>query len=167
MTAEKLHRLNLTTCADLQTVSLLELSHQFGKKLGQRLYEQCRGIDLRCVEPNRIRKSLSVEKTFSQDITHIQACLGIISELHNKLLQRIQEVASHRDIKSQYVKIKFNDFKLITAEAASNEVNLDKYHLLLRESYARQEKPIRLLGLGIHFHNEKPEQPAAVQQTLL
>lgn len=167
VTAEKLHRLHLITCADLQTVSLMELSHQLGKKLGQRLYEQCRGIDLRCVEPNRIRKSLSVEKTFSQDITSIQACLSTISELHQKLLQRIQEVAPHRDIKSQYVKIKFNDFKLITAEAASCEVNLDKYHILLQESYVRHKKPIRLLGLGIHFQDAKRSQIIPVQQILL
>jgi len=165
--AEKLHRLNLLTCADLQKLSLLELSNQVGKKLGQRLYEQCRGIDSRCVEPNRIRKSLSVEQTFSKDISHIQACSSIINALHDKLLQRIQEVASCRDIKSQYVKIKFNDFKLITAEVASNEVNLDKYHVLLCESYAQQEKPIRLLGLGIHFQAEKQHtQFIPIQQTL-
>lgn len=153
VTAEKLHRLGLKTCADLQRLSLAELIEQFGK-LGQRFYEQCRGIDQRPVEPNRIRKSLSVERTFPQDIVDLETCLGIIKELCQQLSIRVQEVAPQRMIKNQYLKIKFSDFKQTTAEMANQAINLEHYLALFRKSY-NQNKPIRLLGLGVHFADEE------------
>ena len=153
VTAEKLYSMNLKNCADLQKLSFTELTQQFGK-LGQQLYEQCRGIDHRRVEPNRIRKSLSVERTFWQDINDLETCINIISELYQKMLSRIQESASDRVVKNQYIKIKFSDFKLVSAEITSNGIDLAQYMALFRETYAQQKKPIRLLGLGVHFHSE-------------
>lgn len=60
VTAQKLHQQGMVTCRDIQPYTCLELQHKWGK-LGQRLYELCRGVDERSVEPNRIRRSLSVE----------------------------------------------------------------------------------------------------------
>lgn len=154
VTAKKLHNLNLKTCSDLQKLSLSELASQFGK-LGQTLYEQCRGIDCRQVEPNRIRKSLSVEQTFPQDINNIDTCLHIINELYSKLMLRVQEAESRYPIKNQYIKLKFSNFKLTTSETISTEINLELFRELFREAYEREKKSIRLLGLGIHFNPEK------------
>lgn len=150
VTAEKLHRLNLRTCEDLQKITLAELIDQFGR-FGLSLYYQCRGIDDRPIKPDRIRKSLSVECTFPQDIPNIEAGLGYIHELYHRLMQRIQRSAADRPIKNQCIKIKFFDFKTITAETVSHEVNLQRYMLLLQEAYAKVNKPIRLLGMGVHF----------------
>ncbi len=155
VTAQKLHKMNLKTCADLQKFSLLELTQQFGK-LGQNLYEQCRGMDHRNVEPNRVRKSLSVERTFAQDIRNLDDCLNIINELCERLIKRVQESAPNLAIKNQYIKIKFNDFKQTSAEIISQEINLDRYLTLFRDAYLREVKPIRLLGLGVHFQDKKP-----------
>ena len=46
VTAENLHGLGIKNCADLQKLSLNDLKSTFGK-LGQYLYEQCRGRDYR------------------------------------------------------------------------------------------------------------------------
>lgn len=44
-TTQKLNNLTLKTCADLQQVPMVKLQHDFGKKLGETLYQYCRGID--------------------------------------------------------------------------------------------------------------------------
>lgn len=44
-TTQKFNNLGLKTCADLQQVSLSKLQQEFGKKLGETLYQNCRGID--------------------------------------------------------------------------------------------------------------------------
>lgn len=150
VTAARLHQLGLKTCCDLQKLSYENLIARFGK-LGQHLYNQCRGIDERAVEPNRVRKSLSVERTFSRDLSNIEDCLKIIHDLYGKLLQRIQESAPERMIKNQCIKIKFNNFQITTAETLSHEINLENYLKLFRETYRKYPRPIRLLGLGLHF----------------
>jgi DNA polymerase-4 len=164
VTAEKLHRLGLKTCADLQKIPLSDLANQFGK-LGHYLYQQCHGLDNRSVEPNRIRKSLSVERTFSQNIIDIDECINILTELYNKLKQRIEESALNRVIKSQFIKIKYSNFQLTTAETSVVTLNLANYLSLFNTTYVRNSKPIRLLGIGVHFH--EPEKiKGYIQQKL-
>ena len=52
------------------------------------------------------------------------------------------------------IKIKFNDFKLMTAEIQSSTLNLEQFLSLFTTLYARNTKPIRLLGLGISFKEQ-------------
>ena len=66
VTANKIHSLNINNCADLQKLSISDMVQYFGS-FGVKLYQQCRGIDNRIVEPNQIRKSLSVETKFIID----------------------------------------------------------------------------------------------------
>lgn len=150
VTAEKMYQRNLRTCFDLQKLSLTELRDQFGK-LGENLYEQCRGIDRRSVDPNRIRKSLSVERTFMHDLQNLEECLKTLPELYDKLVQRLQAATPYPAIKSQYIKIKFNDFKLTSTEMSSRAAILNLYEKLIKDTYTKDCKPVRLLGLGVHF----------------
>lgn len=151
ITAEKLHRLGLKTCYDLQQYSLPDLTHYFGK-LGQHLYEQARGVDHRLVEANRERKSLSVERTFAKDIDDVNACIAILEKLHHELNQRLSATAEQHSIKNQFIKIKFSDFKRTTAESISNQAGFEQYLTLFQNAY-NDNKAIRLLGLGVHFHS--------------
>lgn len=151
ITAQKLHRLKIATCADLQNWSLADLTERFGK-LGQRLYHQCRGIDERSVIPDRERKSLSVEQTFAKDKSNLAECRDIIMTLYQQLSDRLANSMPRRSIKNQFVKIKLNNFQQKTAETVSAELNLDQYFTLLQRCYEQEQKPIRLLGLGVHFN---------------
>lgn len=151
VTASKLHRLGIKTCADLQTIALTDLENHFGKKSSNRLYEQCRGIDDRAVEPNRIRKSLSVEKTFEQDIDINNADPKYLHDLYDQLLKRLERHANNRPIKNQCIKIKLSDFKVITMERACHTISFDLYEELLLEITKRSYGKMRLLGLGVHF----------------
>jgi DNA polymerase IV len=58
---------------------------------------------------------------------------------------------SARDITKIFVKLKFNDFSRTTAERAGLTPTLQDFHSLLAEAYARTEKPVRLIGLGVRF----------------
>lgn len=157
VTASKLAALNIKTCTDLQAYSLPELSGRFGK-LGRQLYYQVRGIDSRPVEPNRPRKSVSVENTFVQDLTEYNQAITEINQLYSRLELRTANTAE-TPIKSQFIKIKFNDFKLMTAEVQSTSLNLEQFLSLFNTLYTKQAKPIRLLGLGVSFKERQTISP--------
>lgn len=44
-TTQKCNNLGLKICADLQQIPMQKLQLEFGKKLGETLYQNCRGID--------------------------------------------------------------------------------------------------------------------------
>jgi DNA polymerase-4 len=157
VTAEKLHHLGLSTCSDLQKIPLEKLLENLGK-FGKQLYDQAHGIDNRPVEPNRVRKSVSVERTFTKDMQSIAECAEIIPQLHNMLLHRIAENTPNRQIKNQFVKIKFNDFKVSTVETISHEANLMLFKELLYKIPKKEGYSIRLLGLGVHLVNEEKKE---------
>ena len=151
VTAKKLHQLGFKICSDLQKISLQELENYFGKKGSARLYDHCRGIDEREVNPNRIRKSLSVETTFKSDIFLDNNCVSILRDLYDRLIIRIEKHAANRGIKNQCIKIKLSDFKQVTLERASREINFKLYEELLTELANRSYGKIRLIGIGVHF----------------
>lgn len=166
VTSKKLHRLGLKTCLDVQRLSLAELTDQFGK-FGKQLYEQCRGIDNRVVEPNRIRKSLSVEQTFIRDINLNEDCSGILRSLYQRLSERIQKYESDRKIKNLYVKVKFSDFKTSTLERSCGELDFNVFQVLFHEFVGRDNNYARLLGLGVHFVFDLDSELEVVQQQSL
>ncbi|CAN5307311.1 DNA polymerase IV [soil metagenome] len=150
VTAQKLHHMQIKTCADLQMLSLLDLTQHFGK-LGQHLYGQCRGIDERPVIANRQRKSLSVEQTFSEDRANVTACIDMVNTLYEQLLNRLETLTPKRGVKSQFIKLKMSDFRQKTAESAGSEISFEQYLVLLHRCYGTEQQAIRLLGLGVHF----------------
>ena len=151
VTAKKLYELKLKTCSDLQAISLIELIDHFGEKGGNRLYEQCRGIDHRRVEPNRPRKSLSVEQTFKQDIIMDDNCVAILHDLYDSLMERLKKYVVNRSIKNQCIKIKLSDFKTVTLERSSQTITFSLYEHLLAELINRSYGKIRLMGIGVNF----------------
>ncbi len=92
------------------------LSNEFGV-IGQRLYDLARGIDERPVNPERIRKSISVEETYLQDLPDVQACFAALPELMVRLGPRIKGAGALSSIHTLFVKLKFNDFQRLVLEA--------------------------------------------------
>src|SRR5260370_14780733 len=87
--AERLAKLHVHTCGDLQRYSRFQLFEEFGK-FGPELYDLCRGIDARPVEPDRIRKSLSSERTFSQDLTSPAQCEAKLPTLFENFIPNLR-----------------------------------------------------------------------------
>lgn len=140
----------IRSCADLQALDRAELVHRFGS-FGMDLYQLCRGIDERPVESNRIRKSLSNERTFSNDLTTLDDCLEELDRQHRELIEDLKESSPERSIAKVFVKLKFTDFKRTTAEMGATQPELQLFKELLNEAWGRSGKDVRLLGLGVRF----------------
>lgn len=150
VTAAKLKKLNLHTCLDLQRCSQHQLLHHFGK-LGERMYELCRGIDRREVCPDEERKSISVEETYTPDVPDLQAASGHLQQLIQDLQARVQRNEAQHLIHKLYVKIRFNDFRITTVESVAHQVDAQQLQKLLALGYARRMRPMRLLGVGVRL----------------
>ena len=154
-TERKLEELDVKTCGELQQFARAELVDLFGK-FGIELYDLCRGIDHRPVEPDRPRKSLSTEETFSIDLTTLEQCEERLEELFEQLMADLAQKEAARTITKIFVKLKFADFTRTTVERAGLEPSLDAFGSLLAEGFARTGKNVRLLGLGVRFAETAP-----------
>jgi DNA polymerase-4 len=137
----------LQTCADLQALSLSDLQHHFGQ-FGERLYDLCRGIDHSSVKPHRQRKSISVETTFSQDLSLWLEVRQHAEKLFAELQLRMAKAKIEpENLKSLQVKVKTQEFKIFSKDRA---IPFSKDHFLqsLEEHFYQVGEPIRLLGLG-------------------
>ena len=150
VTKSKLEALGLRTCADLQKLSLYELSTYF-KSSAETLYNQSRGIDHREVSTRSQRKSISVENTYSEDLLTLDQCLEKLPRLFQELEYRIANLPDERLIKTVTVKVKTNEFKTTTADKCFTELNMDEFSGLLSNAFARYNQPVRLIGLGVRF----------------
>ncbi|MFU8847341.1 MAG: DNA polymerase IV [Opitutales bacterium] len=157
--ARRMAEIGIETCGDLQALDRIELAQKFGS-FGLELYQLCRGIDERPVEPDRIRKSLSNERTFSENLTDLESCRDALDAQFAELMDDLRDQAPDRQIAKLFVKLKFADFRRTTAEASGPQPDLKIFQALLREAWGRSGQDVRLLGLGVRFaeHNESAEQ---------
>ena len=150
VTAEKMCRYGLLTCADIRDWSLHDLRQRFGK-FGFVLHERARGRDERPVKPSRIRKSISVERTFSEDLSGPAIWEPYIDQIFAHLLDRIDSAEVGESISKAFIKLKFNDFSTTTVERIGTRAAQPDYHRLLLEGWQRRGLPVRLIGLGVRL----------------
>ncbi|MFO9453189.1 DNA polymerase IV [Legionella pneumophila serogroup 1] len=151
---QKLKALNINTCGDLQNYSIDYLFNEFGS-IGQRLFDLSRGIDERAVNPERIRKSISVEETYLQDLPDVEACISALPELIDRLEIRIQRAGEISGIHNLFVKLKFNDFHQTTVECVHDHLDSNILSQLIHDGFLRKCLPVRLLGIGIKLKQGK------------
>jgi len=161
--AERFEQEGIVTCGDLQRIPLGEMVKRHGK-WGQELYRLCRGEDDRPVEPHRIRKSLSNESTFLENLTTRERCRAELTPLAEELLADLAGRMLERPVHKAFVKIKYNDFTRTTKECVCTEPSVPVFLQLLDEALDRRELPVRLLGTGVRFADET--QPASLQMDL-
>lgn len=165
VTAAKMQRMGITTCRDLQAMPLNALQEHFGS-FGERLHQLSKGIDSRPVITERTRKSVSVENTYPKDLPSLEHCLAELPELNAQLAKRLGNLTSDYHIHKQFVKIKFHDFEQTTVEMLSATTNIENYQKLCQEGFARGEKAVRLLGLGIRVQPPATDEVDSSQLTL-
>ena len=170
VTADKLHRMNVRTCGDLRAYTVYQLSERFGS-FGPRLHELSYGFDLRPVKTSRRRKSLSVEHTYANDLPSVQGCLQQLPALFSTLGRRLSALGGPVDngsyqIRKQFVKVKFTDFRSTTMECLVNGTpRMAVFHELCQQSFQRGAGlPVRLLGLGVRFNDSSGD--SALQLSL-
>jgi DNA polymerase IV len=162
---EKLNRDQIYTCGDLYLWSKGDLEAKYGK-MGVALYQYARGIDHREVKPDRERKSISVERTFAEDIPHHQVPKNILDDLYGALLIRWvkyqaklkKEERSLPQISGLVVKVKFSNFQQTTKEQQLTRISKEVALKLIGEALTRGNKGIRLLGIGLKLKHMNQEQ---------
>lgn len=151
VTAKRLEEVGLITCADVQQCELALLLKRFGK-FGRVLWERCQGIDLREVSPERLRKSVGVERTLAEDIHDWEDCEAlIVDKLYPELEMRLRKVKPDLHIARQGVKLKFQDFQQTTQEHVWPVLNKDDLLNVARQAWheRREGRGVRLVGLHV------------------
>lgn len=159
--SKKLLAKGLVLCKDILPFSRSELVRDFGS-FGDALYDFARGIDERPVVTSRVRKSISTENTFPQDIFGVEKCEGELRTLYFEFLRRAQRFVERESKRTFpefhcFVKIKYADFKTTTIERSFADVSWSRFSALFRERCDFSRK-VRLLGLGIRLGNPESDE---------
>lgn len=170
VTVEKLHRHGLYLCRDIRAFGMIKMAQNFGA-FGEELFRRAWGRDDRCVSSSRERKSVSVERTFTEDMD-ARDLPSLTPSLLKELNHRLSKSGCGGRIKKVVVKVKFEDFTQTTMETNlsrfikepwvrwlqsienghGNQVApgiLDTYQRLIHAAWGREKRPVRLLGVGV------------------
>ncbi|MDN3491438.1 DNA polymerase IV [Winogradskyella bathintestinalis] len=111
VTAEKMYQKGIFTGKDLKSKTLEYLKDNFGKS-GSHYYHVVRGIHNNEVKPNRIRKSLAAERTFSENLSSEVFMLEKLDHIAEEVSKRLHKTKVTG--KTITLKIKYSDFTLQT-----------------------------------------------------
>ncbi|CDT68802.1 DNA polymerase IV [Vibrio coralliirubri] len=147
---EKLHQAGFFTCKDIKESDYRDLLLKFGRQ-GASLWKRSHGIDDREVIIERERKSVGVERTFTQNISTYAECWQVIEDkLFPELETRLEKASPSKAIIKQGIKLKFADFQQTSIEHIHASLDREHFKELLSEILKRQQgREIRLLGLSV------------------
>lgn len=143
-TQSSLHGMGIYHAGDIRLHSREEMIRALGK-FGSRLYDLSFGIDERPVVVSRIRKSISVERTFPVDLTPNEA----VKQLPELISTFIKRAGVDPTISAQFVKLKFSNFKITSIEQKTTCLDLSLFATLLKVASRRSSQRLRLVGLGV------------------
>ena len=160
VTAQKMHTLGIHRGKELQQCTLEMLTRHFGKA-GQLYYQFARGIDLRPVQPERIRKSVGCEHTLDKDITKPSSVIIELYHVATELTERLKR--NEFSGNTLTLKIKFYDFKQIARSLTQEKELHDLKDILPLAKQLLKEvdysiRPIRLIGLTVSNPKEEQEE---------
>lgn len=150
VTADKMHQLGIFKGRDLKQRSLVDLTRLFGKN-GSYYYQIARGIDDRPVNPNRIRKSVGTEHTFSENLRNKDEIRKDLKHTAEDLLKRLKKSGFRG--KTLTLKVKYSSFEQITrSKTIMGEIGSIDQILSVTEELLDQvelKESVRLLGLSV------------------
>ena len=156
ITAEKMYQKGIFTGKDLKAKSKEYLETYFGKS-GKSYYYIVRGVHTSEVKPNRTRKSLAAERTFSENLSSEIFMLEKLEHIAQEVSKRLTK--SNVAGKTVTLKIKYSDFTLQTRSKTLPYYVSDKSiiietakDLLYREKLSNS---VRLLGISLSNLNTK------------
>ncbi|MBD2108669.1 DNA polymerase IV [Nodosilinea sp. FACHB-13] len=176
VTARKMRALGIATGADLRQRTEADLVQHFGK-VGHFYYRVAQGEDDRPVNPNRIRKSLGAERSFSPDLTDLADMTAALGSVAAEVISRLQEQRCRGHTLT--LKVKYANYRQITrsrtfvaAIGAESPILPWAEEMLLAHLDAQRptpedyrSQPVRLLGLTLS-NLEPTGEPDHVQLSL-
>lgn len=164
VTANKMFTHGIFKGKDLKNKTLLQLTQLFGKS-GQYYYNVVRGIHLSEVKPNRIQKSVAVERTFSEDLSEEQQIHERLENLSQDLHERLQK--NKISGRSLTLKIKYKDFSLYTRSYTHEQYfqSSEEYFAIAKKLWDLRpfDKAVRLLGLSLSHLNTEEKKHISIQ----
>lgn len=160
--AEKMARLGIETGADLAKKDIAWLREHFGS-FADYLYRAARGIDLRPVRANRVRKSLGGERTYGEDLSSGPALRSALDDIVEIVWARITEKDARG--RTLTLKLKYTDFQISTrarslSRPITGKVEFAKIAHTLLDEQLPLPMPIRLMGLTLSSLEGEQEEPA-------
>jgi DNA polymerase-4 len=151
VTAEKMQDLGIETGADLQETPERELTHHFGKR-GRHFKKLALGEDDRPVRPDRERKSVGAERTFSEDISAPGAMLDRLNPIAERVAERLQD-ANQRG-RTVTLKLKSHNHEVSTRQTTLDRpVNSEEALMKMADRLLQRpnppKEPVRLLGISV------------------
>jgi DNA polymerase-4 len=150
---EALNKRGLVRVEEALAVQEEWLQRWFGERRGAWLYRRVRGMDSSAVDPSERRKSISAERTFSED-------LDTDDHLEHRLLELTTSVGAtlrKTELRARTVTVKLRDHDFKTRQHSrtvrepieSNSAISEVAGTLLRELRAERRVPARLIGVGL------------------
>lgn len=161
-TEEKMKRLGIYNGADLKSWSEIDLVKKFGKS-GRYYYNIARGVDRRRVKPNRIRKSIGKERTFSNDVDDMKWIANFLQELAEKIAASMEKLNAAG--KTITLKARYADFETVTrstsfAHYISDAETIGQTAIELLDATSVGDRKVRLLGITLSNLNIDKEREA-------
>jgi len=159
VTAARMKAMQINTGADLKKLSESQLIAQFGKS-GKFYYKIVRGIDDRPVRSNRETKSVGAEDTLAEDTNEDAVMHDLLKQVSETVAKRLQKYQLKG--KTITLKIKFEDFKLIT-RSRSFPMQINEAETIYAEAIKLLNEAdigfakVRLLGITLsRFYDDAP-----------
>ncbi len=151
VTTEKMQELGIDMGADLQDADERAPVHHFGKR-GRHFKKLAMGNDDRPVRPDRERKSVGAERTFSDDLSDPKAMLDRLRPIAERVSRRLQEAGQRG--RTVTLKLKSHDHKVSTRQTTLDRPvrSVDKLMTLVERLLGRphsSKEPVRLLGISV------------------
>ena len=164
VTASKMYNLGIFKGKDLKKKPLEELVKSFGKS-GTHYYNIVRGIHNSAVKPNRIRKSIAAERTFSENLSSEIFMIERLDKIADELEKRMKKTDTKG--KTITLKIKYSDFTQQTrSKTKTNFMQTKKEFFPVVKELLYQDKlvnSVRLLGVSFGNLNTEEIVPFWVQ----
>ncbi len=146
----KLKTEGISKIAQLKNVKQSLLEKRYGS-IGRKIWNLAHGIDIRPINPQKTRKSISSETTFGKNIDKLACLRKTLWELSEKVSYQLKE--KKLTANSLTIKLKTANFQQITITQSSKvpvkfaeELFLMSLKLLSKKI---DFKPFRLIGLGV------------------
>jgi DNA polymerase IV len=158
-TARRMRELGIARGADLQARSERELVAAFGR-VGAHYWRIAMAQDARPVEPDRPRRSLSVETTFDHDLRDEVALTAELAPLAQELAARVERAGF--PCRTLTLKIRYADFAIASRRTTQRHPFVGCEAILAAGCALLAQRPrgaeaIRLLGLGVSSPADEAE----------
>lgn len=159
--AERLAGLSISTVDDLVAAEIETLARAFGSRQAKELKRRALGIDDSPVQESREVKSISDETTFAQDEADARLLWRVLGEQCEDCARRLGR--SGCLARTVTVKLRYQDFVTVTRSitlpvpTGEAETIRGAVAVLMRQSWSRDRRPLRLVGVRLSGLAPAPE----------